>query len=247
MAKYSTTGIARHVEGLRGLNKRTRTARSASDARELIQALNALRPKVDKEKRQHELQSREHAPDFNIFSVLEPKTKESFHSTFLGDLLDPRGRHGQRELFLQGFLRRCGYEEDVGPWADEITIRREATIFRGRCDLLIEAPRRLCIIIENKIDAPEGKNQLQLYFEYIQKPISVSERRMLVYLTPQGRASESLDSNNYVRLSYQEDVRKWLAEASRNVKPRNVRSVIEQYMQHIRMISFSRDKRDATE
>ena len=43
---------------------------------------------------------------FNIFSVLKLETDEvRLHSRLIGELLNPRGNHGQEELFLKLFIK----------------------------------------------------------------------------------------------------------------------------------------------
>jgi hypothetical protein len=80
---------------------------------------------------------------------------------------------------------------DLQVWADQIWVRREAAIFRGRFDLLIHAPQRLCLVIENKINAPEGDSQLVRYRQWMVKRPK-SECKLLVYLTPSGRRAKGM-------------------------------------------------------
>ena len=61
------------------------------------------------EKRQHHIDKRQ-ATAFNVFDLIEPK--ENKLSDILADMLDPKGDHGQGELFLRLLLERisknCG-------------------------------------------------------------------------------------------------------------------------------------------
>lgn len=46
---------------------------------------------------------------FNIFSILRVESKEtSMHSAFLVELLNPRGSHGQGDVFLDLFVEVLG-------------------------------------------------------------------------------------------------------------------------------------------
>jgi hypothetical protein len=209
---------------------RVQAAHKSTFACEFAEELDRFRPQFEKAERQRNIKWRQQAPDFNVFKVLGVQEKEAIHSRFLGDLLDPHGAHRQGKLFLREFLQICGYKANVSPWIDEIIIRPEATIFGGRCDLLIEAPRRLCVIVENKINAPEGDKQLLNYYKYLDPDLHPAEFRRLVYLTPRGDAAKRLDAKHYIRLSYMTDVKRWLGKLRSDVRPRQVRSVIDQYI-----------------
>jgi len=49
------------------------------------------------------------APDFSIFDYL--RTDEMGLSRCIANLLDPTGKHGQREVFLEEFLKKIGWSE----------------------------------------------------------------------------------------------------------------------------------------
>ena len=71
------------------------------------------------------------APDFNIFSILRLKTQEAAHSNFLGELLDPRGMHGQGTLFFEVFsVASFSFTDAVG-WATGATFDSIFSVMRG--------------------------------------------------------------------------------------------------------------------
>lgn len=50
--------------------------------------------------------------NFNIFSVLQMESDEvKTHSRFLAELLNPKGSHGQKDVFLKKFIERFGIEK----------------------------------------------------------------------------------------------------------------------------------------
>jgi len=95
---------------------------------------------------------------FNPLSRL--KINETAHSRILGDLLDPGGTHGQKDLFLAPFLDALGIPDaNVGLW--------QVTVETGRVDILIwrNKPEKSVVIIENKAnDADDQANQIYRYW-----------------------------------------------------------------------------------
>lgn len=45
--------------------------------------------------------------NFNVFSILDIKEKESTHSRFITELLNPKGTHGLKDVFLKLFINQC--------------------------------------------------------------------------------------------------------------------------------------------
>jgi hypothetical protein len=84
--------------------------------------------------------------------------KETDHSRILGELLDPRGSHGQGSLFLYAFLHKVGIERLGGNW--------RITIEAGRVDILLRRDNPLSVvIIENKSNnAQDQDGQLYRYW-----------------------------------------------------------------------------------
>jgi hypothetical protein len=88
------------------------------------------------------------------------KINETTHSRILGDLLDPNGTHGQKNLFLVPFLGELGIPEPTdGLW--------NVTVETGRVDILIwrNLPEKSAVIIENKSNgAGDRPNQIYRYW-----------------------------------------------------------------------------------
>lgn len=54
---------------------------------------------------------------FNIFRIFKNHRSELVHSRFLGQMLNPRGSHGEGDAFLDVFLRDVlGLKDIEGPY-----------------------------------------------------------------------------------------------------------------------------------
>ncbi len=188
------------------------------------------------------------------------KINETMHSRILGDLLDPNGTHGQKNLFLLPLLEELGipYPED-GLW--------HVTVEAGRVDILIwrEPPRQSAVIIENKSNgAVDQPNQIYRYWHqemFLWKPelwestdeAKVGERKRnfhVVYLTTGGGKSPESHSmerpvglatvNHFERVplepctrSLAELIALWEKNAIPRIPPENhrLRSFLSQYQE----------------
>ena len=87
------------------------------------------------------------------------KLNETMHSKMLAYLLDPHAEHGQKDLFLQPFLRRIGIADpEKGVWV--VTPEKE------RVDIMLKRREpNSVVIIENKSNgADDQPNQLYRYW-----------------------------------------------------------------------------------
>ena len=129
---------------------------------------------------------------FNLISVMqmewdEPKT----HSRILADLLNPNGSHGQGSIFLEKFLCLSESLQELDLELSKVHVIVEKNIGKidsryqhgGRIDIVIEAGDK-AIIIENKINAPDQKNQLLRYQRYADQTYRDGYR--IIYLKPIG-------------------------------------------------------------
>lgn len=151
--------------------------------------------------------------NFNIFNILDVSVCELSHSAFLSELLSPNGSHGKGSIFLKKFLNIICPGIDLG--IEDAKVSCEKSIENGRIDILIEA-KNFALVIENKIYANDQDKQLKRYYDYLNKEYS-KKLRKLAYLTLDGRNAskeslDSLDENEYIRLSYRGDILEWLNE-----------------------------------
>lgn len=147
---------------------------------------------------------------FNIFSITRIERAEvNTHSAMIAELLNPQGRHGQGGCFLELFLSTMGFEYEY--CLSDAKVKKEQIFTEyGRVDVVIHLRDHL-ILIENKIDAPDGKQQLKRYDD-----IGKASRKQwhLWYLTKKGTQAHagSHCGVSYRQLSYQEHILDWLEQ-----------------------------------
>jgi len=117
------------------------------------------------------------AKSFNLIKLLNPTNEENKFSDIIKLLLDPNGEHAQGDIFLKLFfktvLKLRNNQIDNFPLdhlsLKEAKILREKSMETKRVDLLIDPKNENLpvIALENKIWAPETKEQLKKYFEYL--------------------------------------------------------------------------------
>lgn len=174
---------------------------------------------------------------FNLFHVLRlSRSETSCHSRLLGELLDPKGSHGQGEVFLQNFLEVIGLPDFTASGASvdrEFGIGPVTEVSGGRIDLLIRAKnRREQIAVENKIDAGLGEKQLERYAHYLgdQHLVLLTLRNEL----PAGVDPERLKRDfkiQFRHISYEIEIRDWIKRCLRRTGDASaVRESIRQYL-----------------
>jgi hypothetical protein len=178
---------------------------------------------------------------FNVFNALGVERAELAHSRFLACLLDPKGIHAQKDLFLRAFLRDVLLEKTERLDLEESAIRTEASIEKGRLDILVTLPDRQIIIIENKVDAGEGEEQLEGYRSWLQKQPQAKSGRPhhLVFLTPNGRPPSSCSPAEVKLVSYG-SIADWLDRLKDKVPPR-LEVVLGQYVSLWRAIPMNKE------
>ena len=119
------------------------------------------------------LQKQKRGEYYNIFNDLHMMSDEvHLHSSFLATLLDPKGSHGQGNLFLKAFLdmlsaverkSQASLDFDITSVEVEKSIGTLDEETGGRIDLYI-TDGKYQIIIENKIYAGDQINQMKRYW-----------------------------------------------------------------------------------
>lgn len=204
-------------------------------------------------------EKRKRGENFNIFSVLGLSRSEvRLHSSFLAELLNPNGNHGLGAKFLKAFVddvrpKDVDFPFDVNsakPYVEyHIGEINEEYTEGGRIDILIQDRNHHSIIIENKIDAGDQKNQLLRYYNFITKNKGLTDNEfILLYLTPDGTqpTEYSLGKSNEVKykcISYKEDIVNWLGRCIEiaALHP-TIRETIRQYLLNIKDILSIMDK-----
>jgi DNA-directed RNA polymerase subunit N (RpoN/RPB10) len=190
---------------------------NGQDVKQLFSAVSSRIARA--EKQQQKLDCKE-ATRFNLFDLIQPD--ENKLSDILKLLLDPKGEHGQGDLFLRLLIEKL----DIGlttKHTQHALVEREAPThgiekYRRRIDVLAEAGD--WVAIENKVDSSEQPEQVKDYLGHLRYCTRGNGHRfVLIYLTPEGRRPDSLNraeldeavSSGSLRCwSYQLQLREWL-------------------------------------
>ncbi|MDI9366046.1 MAG: PD-(D/E)XK nuclease family protein [Flavobacterium sp.] len=166
--------------------------------------------------------------NFNVFKIMRMEEDEVYtHSAIISELLNVKGSHNLGDIFLKVFidcfnnnLQEDSKLLDIEDWQNskafvEVSIGlidKDATE-GGRIDILVKSDNKR-IIFENKIKAPDQKNQLFRYHKYA---LSTGQEFWLIYLTkfPQNpepittNKNESV-SNKTINLTYKDFIKDWI-------------------------------------
>jgi hypothetical protein len=207
--------------------------------------------------KQGERMDRRLASRFNVFDLIEPD--ENKLSDVLALLLDPKGAHGQGDLFLRHLIEQL----DAGlsdQHTKDATVRREAPAqigeYRRRMDVLVSADDMM-VAIENKVDAAEQPEQVRDYLKYLRHcaqshSVRSTFRSTLIYLTPDRRPPESLKeevdqekaSNRLRCWCYGSELRTWLEKCRKQCEAPRIREFISDFIQYIQLVLKREPKQD---
>jgi hypothetical protein len=186
---------------------------------------------------------RNEAPQFNVFSILDRGHLEVLtHTPFLAELLNPRGTHGQKDLFLRCFLRKILKYSPAEASDPNWHVIKEYEYVDLR---IFNYSLRKAIFIENKIYTDAHSGQLSRYFSLWEN--HYSKNGAFIYLTPDGKAPNETGFDDLVYkkdeimkvllcLSYKEDICNWLEETLFQIASPKVRETIIQYIDLIKKI-----------
>lgn len=177
------------------------------------------------------------APDYNVFDFIEPDERRL--STIIAWFLDPRQTHGQGGRFLSLFLADLGVDATPDECA-RAEVKTEAP-GNGRLDIFINATT-FRVAIENKAWAPDGNQQLNRYFAYLDGRGAVSKR--LVYLTPKGTPPDTnsicepererrVQAKQLHLWSFETNLVIWLAKCRAACSADRVSSFIDEFIRYI--------------
>jgi hypothetical protein len=215
-------------------------------AEELGRFIGAIGERIAQvEKEQRELDRLE-ATRFNVFDLIEPD--ENKLSDVLQILLDPKGSHGQGDLFLKLLLAQFHFDPKSLD-TSAATVRREVSThalknYRRRIDLLIEAG--VLVAIENKVDSGEQVGQVKDYLDHLGNCTAAKQQPyMLIYLTPDGRSAESVcnisatatgQNGRLCCWSYQRELFDWLETCREKCKADKIRHFLADFITYIQTV-----------
>ena len=176
--------------------------------------------------------SRQRPPTFNLFELFNVGSSEVWHTQFLAWLLDARADHGQGDLFFGAFVTAC----DLPLPLDSIRhyrVHPEFESMESIPDIVIFAPRQFLILVENKIYAAEGEEQLAREYRDLQRIADSLEvpdsRRFAVFLTLGGYAPTTDDPARWITLSYRQLATAFADAVMPNLKEEKVRYLLEDW------------------
>ena len=176
---------------------------------------------------------------FNVFRLCKVDHYETLHSAILAEWLNPKGSHGQGDLFLRLFLQQTDEPAPMAFRTEKATVSTEFATEEGRMDILLTDGDGKAIIIENKIYAADQENQLKRYAAYAQKKSDWKDYRIL-YLTLYGEkaSDQSGQGIRYACISYQTTILGWLDRCAKEVLDKPfLRESIAQYQELIRQLT----------
>ncbi|MBV5328992.1 MAG: PD-(D/E)XK nuclease family protein [Chlorobium sp.] len=167
-----------------------------------------------------------------IFDIMGIQDREVSFTRLLAWLLDPHAGHQMGVFPIKSLLRLClqtGENKNIGNAVEleslnfldikvscEYFITNEQTE-KGRLDIYVESSsQHPILLIEAKIGAEQGPNQLSRYNEWVrrqnqQEQTSVGWKKftpVLIYLTPEGD-DDSATTNNFVPMDFTQ-LNSWL-------------------------------------
>ncbi|MHB1424569.1 MAG: PD-(D/E)XK nuclease family protein [Gemmataceae bacterium] len=150
----------------------------------------------------------------SLFRTMDYGRLETAHTRALAWLLDPKGEHGFGTTLLAALLRRLSRNDCT----DGLRVERvesecaiDSSGDKGRLDVLAEGTweerkrGRWVLVIEAKVDAWEGEDQLKKYEEWLRSNTAGREV-FRVFLTPDRLAPET-STEEWESLSFLELVR----------------------------------------
>ncbi len=178
--------------------------------------------------------------EYNIFEVLGVEYKEVIMCKFIGNLLEPKGKHGLGTEPLRLFIRNVLHDEDFGGNLEEAIITLEDSTDNGRrVDIVIYLKDKI-YPIEVKIWAGDQNEQLKDYYKFY---FGDSKDAQIYYLTPnkhspsdksKGEGEDGLKDEQIVCISFTEDIKNWLTEVCNiKVATETIKSVIRNFMEVI--------------
>lgn len=179
------------------------------------------------------------ASEFNVFSYISPD--ESRLSDIIAELLNPKGRHGQGEVFLREFFGILDKSLDCSGSCR--VVREQVT------DSIPQSQRRIDILleidgfgvgIENKPWAGEQAEQLSDYQKYLKN--KYKDNYLLVYLSGSGDEPQSISADERRRLkgegklkvlSYPGGFRNWLIACYKECKAEKIRWFLSDFIDFV--------------
>ena len=183
--------------------------------------------------------------EFNIFYIQGIASDEVRVCRFMKELLDPKGSHGQGDIFLRRFMTDVLKTDDFFSDAEYRNARvtqEELTDNGRRIDLVIHIKGHRLFPVEVKIYASDQTDQCCDYYRYAR---SLDPETKIYYLTldghePSDESKRDLQPGQFECLSFSDDILTWLDDclnASGLERIYSVRELLIQFRDVIRKLT----------
>jgi hypothetical protein len=184
---------------------------------------------------------------YNIFKIAHISEKELVMCRIIADLLNPKGSHYKSDVYLRLFWDMVSAKIKNCPKLNtsNAVITTEYSIEANRrIDIVIE-DGSIFVPIEVKIRAGEQEDQIKDYTAYSQKK-NGGKHIPVLYLTLYGEPSETAADNEYISISFHEDILVWLEKCLKTNETEStppVREITKQLIEAIKSIlGYSEDR-----
>ncbi|GHU78463.1 hypothetical protein FACS189462_3170 [Spirochaetia bacterium] len=163
--------------------------------------------------KRYEAQWQKTGEKYNLFKVAGIAHKEVIMCRVLADLMNPQGTHGQGSRFLRLFRETTAMPGCSALNFEHTWVATEYVIDGNRRIDIAFDDGNIFVPIEVKIWAPDQPKQVRDYFEFAKA--KNKEHIPVLYLTVDGRepsdaSKDGLGKNDYVKLSFKNDMLAWL-------------------------------------
>lgn len=181
--------------------------------------------------------------DFNVFRILKLEASENrIHSALLAEFLNPKGSHGQKDVFLKLFIKAVFSTEFQFQTENALIVVEKHIGFTnidktegGRIDIYLDDQHGHHVLIENKIYAGDQENQLVRYRKH-------DLNAKLLYLNLDGKEASEWSKKDlevgkdFQIITYKTDILQWLENCRKEAVELPV--LRESFTQYIHLIKY---------
>ncbi|MCD8417833.1 PD-(D/E)XK nuclease family protein [Tenacibaculum finnmarkense genomovar finnmarkense] len=177
--------------------------------------------------------------DFNVFDVINVTTNEvRLHSKFIAELLNPKGTHGQDDIFLKLFVTQ--FDVKINTASAIVTVEKyigvKTETTGGYLDIFISDNKGNAITIENKIYAADQENQLVRYYNH--NPNNLFYLNLFGDDPSENSCGKLKIGDDFKIISYQSDIIEWLTNCRKEaVELPLLREGITHYINLIKILT----------
>jgi hypothetical protein len=191
--------------------------------------------------------------NFNVFNILGIYSSELSHSSFIANLLNVKGKHGQKDIFLELFIeefkemfKENSMQRNIIKNFNLISSKSVVEHYAGKVnyengeggfiDILIKDGENK-IIIENKIWAVDQPKQLLRYNQF-------DKNAPIIYLTLNGKLPSDNSKGElelgkeFICLSYETNIVNWIEKCIKEMANKPIiRETLNQYLVLVKQIT----------